>query len=221
MTRNLNRLSLAILAAFFVVTISLVYWSVFASDTMLARDDNPRRVEAERALMRGAIYDRNGQILAKTTQVGVSASGMPIVRRDYPVPEAVTALGYYSLVHGVGGVEAAFDKQLRGDDLRDSSQIVVGNMLHRQQVGSDLRLTRDDRLKSGLKKALGSQKGAVIVIDVPSGAVLAMVSTPSFAPNRLDQDYDALRHDPAAPLLNRVTQGLYQPGGALQTVILA
>src|SRR5258708_16929967 len=154
MTGNLNRLSLAILAAFFAVTISLVYWSVFASDSMLARDDNPRRVEAERALLRGAVYDRNGQVLAKTTQVGVSASGQPVARRDYPVPEAATALGYYSLVHGVGGVEAAFDKQLRGDDLRDSSQIVVGNMLHRQQVGSDIRLTLDVRLQTALKSAL-------------------------------------------------------------------
>src|SRR5947209_3927378 len=124
MTRNLNRLSLVILAAFFAVSVSLVYWSVFASDSMLARDDNPRRIEAERALLRGAIYDRNGQLLAKTTQVGISASGQPLASRDYPVPEAATVLGYYSLVHGVGGVEAAFDKQLRGDDLRDSSQIV-------------------------------------------------------------------------------------------------
>src|SRR5258708_16332122 len=76
-------------------------------------------------------------------------------------------------------------------------------------------------MKSAISAALLGRRGAVIAIDVPSGAVLAMVSVPTFDPNTLDQAYDVLLKDPAAPLLNRVTQGLYQPGGSLETVILA
>src|SRR5258708_6180631 len=76
-------------------------------------------------------------------------------------------------------------------------------------------------MKPAISAALLGRRGAVIAIDVPSGAVLAMVSVPTFDPNTLDQAYDELLKDPAAPLLNRVTQGLYQPGGALETVILA
>src|SRR5215475_12339717 len=131
MTRNLNRLTLVILLGFAVIALSLMYWSVLISDSMLARSDNPRLVETERALMRGAIYDRNGQILAQTLVVGKSPSGQQVVKRDYPQPDTAAALGYYSLVHGVGGAEAAFDRQLRGDDLRDAGQVAVDSLFHR------------------------------------------------------------------------------------------
>jgi peptidoglycan glycosyltransferase len=221
MTRNLNRLTLVILGGFAIIAVTLMYWSVLISDSMLARSDNPRLVEAERAIMRGAIYDRNGQILAHTVVVGRSPSGQQVVRRDYPQPDTAAALGYYSLVHGVGGAEASFDQQLRGDDLRDMAQVAVDSLFHRPETGSDVRLTLDVRLQSAIIKALKGQQGAVIVFDVPSGAVLAMVSEPSYDPNKLDENYDALRTGMGSPLLNRVTQGLYQPGGSLETIILA
>ena len=60
MTKSLNRMALAMLLCFVIVGASLTYWGVVASDSMLARDDNPRRVETEMAILRGGIYDRNG-----------------------------------------------------------------------------------------------------------------------------------------------------------------
>src|ERR1041385_4801462 len=166
MTRSLNRLTLVILIGFAVIALSLTYWSVLDSDSMLARDDNPRRVEDERAILRGGIYDRNNQVLAQTVIVGKSPSGQQVVRRDYPQPEAAAAVGYYSLVHGVGGIEASFDGQLRGDDLRDAGQVAVDSLFHRPEVGSDVRLTLDVELQSTIIKALDGQQGAVIVFDV-------------------------------------------------------
>jgi peptidoglycan glycosyltransferase len=218
---SLNRVTVSILVAFALIALSLTYWSVLDADSMLARSDNPRLVEAERAIVRGAIYDRNGELLAQTTQVGVSPSGKPVLKRQYLHVDAASAVGYYSLIHGVGGAEAVFDRVLRGDDLRDAAQIAVDNLLHRPQVGSAIRLTIDSKLQSAIVDAMQGKQGAVIAIDVPSGAVLAMVNAPSFDPNTLDATYNTLRSDPSAPLLNRVTQGIYQPGGALQTVILA
>jgi peptidoglycan glycosyltransferase len=58
------------------------------------------------------------------------------------------------------------------------------------------------------------------LLDATSGEVLVLASNPTFDPERLDETWDTLREDPAAPLVNRATQGLYQPGTALQTVIL-
>ncbi len=221
MAKNLNRLTLVLLVSFAVVALSLTYWAVFASDSMLARDDNPRRVEAERAIRRGAIYDRSGEVLARSVETGRTPSGGALMRRDYPHPEAASAIGYYSLIHGVGGVEAAFDRTLRGTERRDAGKDFLDALLHRAQVGSDLRVTLDLNLQKKIASAFGTRHGAAVVIDVPTGAVLAMVSAPSFDPNRLNDTWDTLRKDPVAPLVNRVTQGIYQPGGALQTVILA
>lgn len=221
MTRSLNRLSAAILIMFLAVAASLMYWSVFAADDILARRDNPRLVEAERMIQRGAIYDRTGQLLAQTVDAGLSPSGKPLTRREYPQPDALSAVGYYSLVHGVGGIEEAFDGTLRGTDRIDFWQQVGNTALHIPQKGSDVRLTLDLSLEGSIVAALKPYHGAVVAVDVPSGAVRAMVSAPSFDANTLDASFDHLLNDPAAPLLNRVTQGVYQPGGALETVILS
>lgn len=221
MTRSLNRLTAAFLVLFLAVAVSLMYWSVFASDDLAARSDNPRRVEAEQMIWRGAIYDRTGQILAQTVDAGLSPSGKPLTRREYPQPDALSAVGYYSLVHGVGGIEEAFDSTLRGTDRTDFWGQMGDNALHRPQKGSDVRLTLDLSLQQAIVAALKSYHGAVVAIDIPSGAVRAMVSAPSFDANRLDKSFDELLNDPASPLLNRVTQGIYQPGGTLQTVILS
>jgi peptidoglycan glycosyltransferase len=59
-----------------------------------------------------------------------------------------------------------------------------------------------------------------VVIDAASGGVLAMDSLPTYDPTTLDDTWDRLRADPSAPLLNRATQALYQPGSVLQSVVL-
>jgi peptidoglycan glycosyltransferase len=58
-------------------------------------------------------------------------------------------------------------------------------------------------------------------VGVSSGEILALLSLPIYDPNTLDADWQQLQSDPAAPLLNRATQGLYQPGGVIQLAVLA
>jgi len=219
--KSLNNVTLLSLLAFAAIALALGYWSIVAAPGMLERKDNPRLVEAEEAIQRGMILDRNGQILAQSLPARTMPSGWQFQQRNYPNWETATAVGYYSLTYGTGGVEAAFDSQLRGDDLRDANSIAVDNILHRPEVGSDIRLTLDLNLQKQLQNAMGDHRGAVIVLDVPSGAVLAMISAPTFDPNSLDVNYISLFADQNAPLLNRVTQGIYQPGGALETIVLA
>jgi peptidoglycan glycosyltransferase len=217
MTRELNRVTLAILALFGVIALSVLFWSVIQSDSMLARPDNLRQVIADQQIRRGTIYDRNGEPLAYGAVLESTSSP-----RVYPHPEAVGAVGYYSYQFGAAGIEAAFDGQLRGDGVRNDWQIFVDEMLHRTPRGSDVRSTIDLGVQQAATDALGRHRGAVVVVEVPSGRVLAMVSRPSYDPNRLLADWTALNHNrQVSPLLNRVTTGLYQPGGVLQTVMLA
>jgi len=92
-------------------------------------------------------------------------------------------------VIGQMGVEAAFEKQLRGDwggqqvevDGKGRVQKILGQKL--AQGGEDVHLTLDLEIQQAAEKALGDQKGAIVAIDPKNGAVLAMVSAPGFDPN--------------------------------------
>lgn len=215
-TREINRLLIGLFVLFGIVVLSAAYWSIVGADTILQRPDNPRRVEAERAIQRGTIVDRDGVTLAET----VSADG--IVQRRYPHPSTYSALGYYSFRYGASGVEAAQNALLRGDDLIASAgDALLDQLMHRPRIGSDVRLTLDLDVQAAVTAALNGQTGAVVVIGVPDGDVLALVSLPTYDPNTLDQNWDALVAAPGNPFFNRAVQGRYQPGGALQTPLLA
>ncbi len=215
MRKALDRVAMTLLAGFVAVALGIGYWGAIRAPALTARDDNPRRIEFERSILRGRIVDRDGEVLAATEP---GADGM--LRRSYPHPEAAGAVGYYSLRHGVGGVEAAFDSVLRGDEWLDWSQALTNRLLHRSQVGGDVRLTLDLELQRLAGELLDGRIGAAVMVSVPDGQVLAMFSAPSYDPNRLEDEWDALSDAPDAPLLNRVTQGQYQPGAALESIIL-
>lgn len=216
--RSLNRLAAGLLAAFALVALAAAYWAVIGPDTILRRADNPRLVEAEASIVRGDIVDRRGTVLA-TSVVG---DGSQFPQRVYPHPETSSVTGYASLRYGVGGAEAAYNAVLRGDTLpEDVWGAISDELLHRPQRGSDVRLTLDLEVQQALAAALNGHSGAAVVLAVPSGAVLGLVSAPTFDPNTLEANWAALAADPGRPFFNRALQGAYQPGGVLQTPMLA
>ncbi|MEZ4667490.1 MAG: penicillin-binding transpeptidase domain-containing protein [Anaerolineae bacterium] len=214
---EVNRLATGLLIAFSVVTITAAYWAVVGPDTITQRQDNPRLVEQEGQIHRGDIQDRNG-----TTLVTSIENSDRSVSRHYLFPEMNSALGYASLRYGVSGAESAFNSILRGDDLgKDFFDQLAGSLLHRAQRGSDIRVTLDLDIQKTAVDAFGNFHGSAVVIEVPSGAILAMVSLPTFDPNTLDADWEDLTRADGNPFFNRALQGGYQPGGVLQTPLLA
>jgi peptidoglycan glycosyltransferase len=211
-TREINRLLLALLIAFGIIALAAAYWAVFGSDTILLRQDNPRLVLAEASIRRGSIFDRNDKLLV------TSLPNEKGVQRDYLQSPTYSALGYFSLRYGTSGAEAAYDRTLRGDDL---PQNLLDSLMHRPRRGSDIRLTLDMDVQSQVAAALGDRTGAVVMLAVPSGEVLALVSTPTFDPNVLDANWEQLTKAPGQPFFNRALQGRYQPGGVLQTPLIA
>lgn len=208
------------MAAFLAMAAGLVYWAVVRGPAVLGRDDNPRRVEAGLRIQRGSIYDRHGALLAES----VGAPG-PVTRR-YPLPNIGPAVGYYSFRYGVSGVEESYDGYLRGEN-DDFWGEALRQWLHRPQVGRDLRLTLDAALQERADTLLGEQAGAVLLLKLPeAGAAglsetLAMASNPNYDPNLLREQFETLAADASAPLLNRATQGQYQPGLVAQPFLLA
>ena len=225
--RELNRLALLFLAGFALVALSTAFWGVVERDDMFARDDNPRRVLDELNVQRGTIFDRDEAILAYTEPTQNEAAG---AQRFYPHPEVVTAIGHYSYQFGLAGLEEGYDDLLRAEGLRDAQTEMSDALMNRYVVGGDLRSTLDLDVQRTLFSAMDGHSGAAIIAHVPSGDVLAMVSLPTYDPNREDLlqmlvDEDAtqtpIELPPDSQLLNRVTSGQYQPGGALQTLLFS
>jgi penicillin-binding protein 2 len=87
--------------------------------------------------------------------------------------------------------------------------------------GDNVVLALDMRLQLAAQDALQDMRGAVVAIDPRNGDVLALVSTPSFDPNRFATglsraDFVALNTDPDKPLYNRALSGVYPPGSTIK-----
>jgi peptidoglycan glycosyltransferase len=85
--------------------------------------------------------------------------------------------------------------------------------------GADIVTTIDLTIESTLVADLSRYaRGAGVVLDPRTGAILALASVPSYDPNRLDALWPRLVTDRSSPLLDRSTQGLYPPGSTFKIV---
>lgn len=215
-TREIRHLLIALLLGLAAVASSAVYWAAIGSESILSRDDNPRLFIERASVLRGEVYDRDQRLLVASVQ---NPNGF--VSRRFLMPETHGTLGYYSLIYGSGGIESAFEPIIRGDDLPLEWDSYLAQALLRQpQRGSDIRLTLDLDIQQVAYSALEGHTGAVVVLSVPDGEVLSLLSLPAYNPNTLDRDWEQLVQDASNPFFNRALQGQYQPGGALQTVLL-
>lgn len=214
MTVAITRLMRALLLSFVVVAGALAYWQVIRAPQLVARADNPRLVQAEQQIQRGRLLDRAERVLAYSAPQRGPGSVL-IFRRHYPEAATAHLVGYYSVRYGTGGCEAVFDPVLRGK--RDWLEA----LLHHPQQGEDVVLSADLAAMRIADATLGDHVGTFVALDIASGALLVMVSHPSYDPNRLDAMWEELTADPSAPLLNRATQGIYPVGDLARWVGLA
>ncbi len=90
--------------------------------------------------------------------------------------------------------------------------------------GNNLVLTIDSALQETAFKAMGKQKGAVVILDATNGEILVMLSTPSFDPNKLSigltqKEFNTLSKNKNKPLFNRAIAGQYPPGSTIKPMI--
>lgn len=192
---------------------------------------------AVRAAARGVRTWPNGTLLPHALGFTgpITAEQWPTARRRGLAMDAVI---------GQSGLEAAYDDLLRGQDGRVLVNTGFDGAVRRTvplreaAPGATLVLTVDSALQKELQNALLSQievlrttkaagagrecrAGAAVVVDVQTGGILAAASVPGFDLNRYRADYAALAADAAAPLLDRVCQGLYAPGSAFKPAVAA
>jgi penicillin-binding protein 2 len=131
---------------------------------------------------------------------------------------------------GRAGIEKVQERALRG--VGGSVQVEVNAVgrpireLSRKEgkPGADIRLTLDLDLQQVAYDRLGDESGAVVVVDVLTGNVLALVSSPGYDPNAFSRgitlaEWRALTRDPKAPLINKAIAGTYAPGSTFKPMV--
>ncbi len=131
---------------------------------------------------------------------------------------------------GKDGLEKQYDKELRGVD--GQQRVLVDNMGREREIlmsqeaqpGKDLKTTLDLDLQAVAELSMIDKHGAVVALDPRNGDVLAMVSQPSYDPNKFTgrisrKDWNAMMIDPLKPMLNRATQAEFAPGSTFKPIV--
>lgn len=212
MNKNLKIISFMFSFLFLVIISSLIYFLVFRS-TYYSNHSLNKRISQERSkFIRGKILDRDGNVVAYTTEDGQ--------KRIYPYGEAlVHPIGYADIKYGMSGIENDMDEYLR--EPRGFISSIKSFFGYEDVHGSDVKLTIDSELQSYAYESLGNNKGAIVVMNPKTGEIYALVSKPSFDPNNLNEIWDSLIMEGTAPLYNRAINGKYPPGSTFKVITSA
>lgn len=241
-TRWLNGLRALFVVSGIVVVVAHGYWAFFVSGplgesesyTRFKRLYDQRNRRLEEIGLRGWIFDRRKKELDESgPRQGSAAERMRIeedsllagyrlegdsLARYYPLgSDAASIIGYHTLVRGSSGAELAYNDLLRPQRGR------LTDLWKTRLVGEDVILTLDARLQRAAAQALGrtGKPGAVVVLSVETGDILAMASTPTFDPRAVEDDaaWEQLVSDPAQRLINRAVRQYYLPGSTFKTLV--
>ncbi len=161
---------------------------------------------------RGTIYSADMEKLAETV---VFESGQEY--RNYPYENLFAHVVGFS-TKGKTGIEALANPYLINSNIALESKI-NNEIAGVKNLGDNVYTSLRTDLQQIAGKSLGVSKGAIIVSNVKTGEILAMVSKPDFNPCTIVEDWDNyLEDEDSSVLLNRATQGIYPPGSTFKIV---
>ncbi len=184
-------------------------------DPRLLRIRAPQRRWSGPVVLRGEIHDRRGRVLARGGPHTPGGRRYPLGACTQPV------LGFWHAVFGSRGLEAALEPVLSTPDQnRGATRRLRGRPA---RPGVEVWLTLDGRLQHRLWQLMQGRRGAAVVLEVATGAVLAAVSRPAFDPNTPDPaDWRrARREQRGRRLRSRAWEELYPPGSTFKLVTAA
>lgn len=226
MNEPIRRLAVVVLLLFLTLMVS-ASWLQFAKASQLGDDPrNVRTLYRQFGSFRGPIIV-DGQAVVSSVPVD-DPFNYQRTYSDGPLYAPVT--GYYSIGPGRSGLEATENGLLNGSaDALFWTRL--GNLFAGQeQEGASVELTIDASVQRAAYDAMGGNRGAVVALDPRTGAILAMVSTPSYDPSTLaahssseaNRIYSSLVADQTEPLINRAIAGdTYAPGSTFKLIVAA
>ena len=223
MNRQIRIVALIALVLFVAVFLNVGWVQWVDAQHLAANPNNVRVLLKAYASERGPMLSSDHQELAKSVPTNDPLKYL----RTYPQSTAFAQLtGYDSLIYGTSALEHALNTQLTGAAGRLSMQDLNDHLFGTNQPGDTVLLTLSNTLQHVAVAALGNRKGAVVALNPTNGAILAMVSSPSYDPNRLSSHnttdmtayWKSLQTDPTAPMLNRANGQTYPPGSTFKVI---
>jgi penicillin-binding protein A len=226
---QVRRLFLVLVGLFVALVAMTTYWLWKAPD-LEARQGNPNLIVRQLTIDRGLIYASDGKTLfAKNRKVRKKGLGKTWYVRRYPHGElAAHPVGYSTIERSRVGLEESMNDYLTAsnanlDTLLDNTVDKLKGLTRR---GNDVVTTIDVRAQRTAMSSLARKCGAAVALDPQTGKVLVWASQPSYDPNLVEGRFGRIERitapcRPAAPLLDRVSQGLFIPGSTFKVVTAA
>ena len=131
---------------------------------------------------------------------------------------------------GKVGLEKSLEEKLIGsNDIERYEVNAYGRRIsqlefQKGEKGKTLRLTIDTKVQQLANELLKDKAGSICVMDIYTGSIIAMHSSPSFDPNLFifgisQDDWQIIRNDPMKPLVNKTLQGNYSPGSTIKPIV--
>jgi len=224
MNAQIGKLAVGTLVLLVALILGTTYWQTWASASLADRQDNQIQRVAQFTIKRGKIFSAGGTVLA--TNRAKRVAGKTLYFRRYPQNGLFAHLvGYSTQSRSRTGLERSLNDYLTGSNtnLNTVLKTAFDRLKGVTIQGNDVHLTVRPGPQRVALEQLGTRCGAVVAVDIRTGAVLTMASTPSFNPNAIERNFgqiSRIRADcaPAAPLLNRATDGLFTPGSTFKVI---
>ena len=190
----------------------MLYFNIYLRQGIQQSPYNKRQNAMADYTTRGDIVSADGVLLA-TTQTDEEGNET----RIYPEGRAFAHIVGYN-THGKSGIESVANYQLLATHESILHQ-VINDLRGRKNRGDTVITTIDSRLQRAAYEALEDRQGAIVAIDVKTGAIKALVSKPDFDPNAIAENWeDIVSDETSSVLVNRATQGRYVPGSTFKLV---
>ncbi len=225
MNKPIRTMSIFALLLFVALMINATVLQYVRADELNEDPQNRRVVVASFSRERGAILAGRDPVAES-----VPTDDEYDFQRTYPLPREYAHLTGYFSYYSQTGVERSENDVLSGEDPRLFVTRLVDMLSSSERQGGNVQLTIDraaqDAAYSGMQALGEDTQGAVVAIEPSTGKILAMVSSPTYDPNRLaDHDLDAvteaygeLESSEDQPLLNRAVQTTLPPGSTFKLV---
>ncbi|MDO5734914.1 MAG: penicillin-binding protein 2 [Propionibacteriaceae bacterium] len=225
MNGPLRKVSIFVALMMAALLVNITWISVVRTDSLNEDPRNRRVRDAEFASDRGAILVGNTPIAITNPSEG----RFPFAR-TYPEGSTWSSVtGWYSYDYARSELEKQYNEELSGTGSIQAVSRIIDLLVGRNRQGANLSTTLNPAAQAAAVRALGDKQGAAIAMNWETGEILALVSAPTYDPNRLStldlsagrDAWSSLLDAPNEPLKNRAVREVFPPGSTFKLVTAA